>query len=352
MTADLLNVFWIFAVGAIATVFVTWVLARCAPAMGLMDMPTARKTHGEPTPLVGGLALFVVLMVVSIALQAFSWLMLCAGILVLMGALDDARHLGVRLRLVFQLVCACMMLIGSGVSIQSLGVYHGLSLTLGWFAPIFTLFAVIGITNAFNMLDGLDGLASGHALVALLSLITAGLLGNPLIEGMWLAGLAGAIFGFWCVNMRLTPVRRVFLGDAGSTLIGFLLAWLIIGYTQAPWDRLQPLAALWCLSFPVFDTCAVVGRRIRAGRSPFAPDRLHLHHRLIDLGVSPRHAVFLMLGAALTLNVAGLLVLAAWGATVSLSFYLALFGLFLYGSLHPELDQAVVSRILRVSKQV
>ena len=342
--SGLLHVTWL-VVPLLSTVLLVQLLAQLAPHVGLMDQPTARKAHGESVPMVGGLAIFIILVTVSVTQNQFTWLMVCAGLLVVIGAIDDIRHLGVRARLVTQIGCTVLMLLGSGVQIDSLGVYGGIEVYLGWFAPIFTIFAVVGITNAFNMLDGLDGLCSGHGLVAVISFFVASWIHGALISVEWLIALIASLLGFWLVNMRATPIRRVFLGDAGSTFIGFVLAWLAIGYTQAPWNVLHPVIALWCLAIPVFDTCVVVLRRIRIGRSPFAPDRLHLHHRLVDSGLNPRSAVFLMLIVSAVTNALGLVIFWATSSPqLAIALYCAAFALFMYASLHPAIERRLIAR--------
>lgn len=326
----------------VASIVLIWGLAHVAEPLGLLDLPDARKRHGEPVPMVGGLALFLVVWGLSVGFGVFTWLVLCSAGLVLMGAIDDAVDLGVRIRLVGQVLFAVLMYLGSGVAVVSLGDYLSVQLTLGGLAPFVTLFAVVGLTNAFNMLDGMDGLAAGHAVVSLLTLIAASLITGALVHFGWLLGLLAAIGGFWLVNMRLIGVRRVFLGDAGSMLLGFLLAWLVIGYTQPPWDLLHPILALWCLTIPVFDTCAVISRRLRAGRSPFSPDRLHLHHVLLDLGLAPRHAVLVMLVGAFCVNALGLGTFWLLGPTAALTLFVTCFVGFVYLSLHPEVDRKLL----------
>ena len=317
------------------------VLSKSAPMLGLMDIPDHRKQHATPTALVGGISIFTVMLVFSIWVGSFGWIVLCGLALGLIGVVDDAIDLGVRLRLTAQVVVTLLAIAGTGVIVDQLGQYGSVTLSLGFFGILFTVFAVVGVINAFNMLDGLDGLASGHVIVSLISLFVASVSFSEPVYSEWLLGFICAVFGFWLVNMRFTPAPKVFLGDAGSMFLGFVVAWLIIGYTQSPWNILHPVLALWCLTVPIFDTAAVVARRLKAGRSPFAPDRLHLHHVLVDLGVSSRVAVITLLSVAAALNASGLAVYAVFGPTAALVMFSLCFVGFVYFVLHPRLEREV-----------
>ena len=294
-------------IGFVVTLAALFPLVSMANVVGIMDLPTDRKQHGHPVPLVGGLAIFLSLVGISLYLNAFGWLLSCAGLLLLVGVLDDKFDLGVRLRLLTQLGMTVLMGLGSGVWINSLGTFWGLQIDLGYAAVPFTIFAVVGLTNAFNMLDGIDGLASGHGIITIVSLLVAGLLTTQPFQVSWILGLLAAIAAFWLINMQVvTWLPRVFLGDAGSTVLGFVFAWLLIGYSQKPWGVIEPVMVLWCISIPAIDTVSVIIRRLKQKRSPFSPDRTHLHHLLLDAGVSARKTLWLLLGLTLAANLIGL----------------------------------------------
>jgi len=294
-------------IGFVVTLAALYPLVSMANVVGIMDLPTDRKQHGHPVPLVGGLAIFLSLVGISLYLNAFGWLLSCAGLLLLVGVLDDKFDLGVRLRLLTQLGMTVLMGLGSGVWINSLGTFWGLQIDLGYAAVPFTIFAVVGLTNAFNMLDGIDGLASGHGIITIVSLLVAGLLTTQPFQVSWILGLLAAIAAFWLINMQVvTWLPRVFLGDAGSTVLGFVFAWLLIGYSQKPWGVMEPVMVLWCISIPAIDTVSVIIRRLKQKRSPFSPDRTHLHHLLLDAGVSARKTLWLLLGLTLAANLIGL----------------------------------------------
>jgi len=185
-----------------------------------------------------------------------------------------------------------------------------------------TLFAVVALTNAFNMVDGIDGLASGHALVALASIAIAQSLVSDAHNYAELAIIFAATLAFWLVNMTLTPLKKVFLGDAGSLVLGFMIAWLLVRSSQGEQRSMEPVMTLWCVAVPILDTVLVVANRLRKGRSPFAPDRGHIHHILIDSGVPRYRALSLMLLGGASLNVMGLMIVASWGQLAGLLAFL------------------------------
>ena len=224
------------------------VLTPFASKMRLLDFPDHRKRHREPTPMVGGIAIYLVLMAVLLVVSPpakLAWMMASATVLVVIGFLDDVFDLGWRTRIAAQFGATCLMIFGSGLYIETLGFnVWGLD-QLGWFGIGLTIFAVLCLTNGFNMLDGVDGLASGHVLVVIGSLAVVQLLNHgTLVQPLWLSVLAAVVFAFWLVNMSLTPLKKVFLGDAGSLLLGFVVCWLLVYYSQKPIAAVVPAAVV------------------------------------------------------------------------------------------------------------
>ena len=308
-------------------------LVRLAPRAGLLDHPgERRRIHRESVPRVGGLAVFAGLLAslgVGPALTAAEgWGLAGAALLVLVGALDDRYQLGPRVRLVAQIGAALLLTLGGGVVITSLGdVLGGGPLNLGAGAVPFTLLAVVGLINAFNLVDGIDGLAGGVALIALGSLLLFLPAGSALF--LVLVGAMAALVPYLVCNLDLGPGRcKVFLGDAGSMLLGYLIVWGLIEASQAP-DGLAPVTALWLVAIPLMDTLAVMGRRLRQGRHPFCADRGHLHHCLARLLHSTRGALGVLLLLASLLAGIGL-VGETRGWPEALGFYLALAGFGVY----------------------
>ena len=314
-------------------------LIRPARAWGWMDRPTTRKHHRTPVPLVGGVAMGVAygLSVLALPEKPYSYqeLLSAMTLLALVGLYDDFRTVRPAIRFLFQIGAVLVMALGGGILLGNLGDLFGLGdvTLLGGIALLVTLFCVVGVINAFNMSDGLDGLAGGLALIVAGWLIVLLQIAPTSYRGdsNALLALVMVIAGFLCFNLRHPWRTRasVFMGDAGSTLLGFVLAWFLVHLSQDPEAVMVPMTAVWLLALPLMDTVAVMIRRIRNGRSPFAADRQHLHHLLLGRGLTDGQATALLLAMALMTGAAGVAA-HRLGVPESLQFYafLALFGLY------------------------
>lgn len=282
-TASLLSVF--------ITVSLIPGMTNLASRLQLVDLPDSRKVHTCPVPRIGGLAMALGASVPVILWTAASNFMraylIGAGILVAFGLLDDLRGLGYPAKFAGQFSAALAAVSLGGVRINSLGSLLPAQLPQ-WFAMPVTVIVIVGITNAINLADGLDGLAGGISLLGFSCIAYfAYQRGNSSVVLLSLS-LAGAIFGFLRYN---THPASLFMGDTGSQLLGFSEAVLAITITQGD-TPFSPVLPLIILGFPVLDTLTVMVERIMAGRSPFSADKNHFHHRLIRLGLSHVEAVF------------------------------------------------------------
>lgn len=261
------------------------VARRIAPAIGLVDKPNERKAHLGEIPLVGGLAIYCGL-IFSLALfgilQDHTAFMVAALGLVVVGAWDDARKVSPYTRLAVQAGAVLTLGYFGDVFLRDLGnlLPGGALLELGWFSVPFTVFVGVGLINAFNMSDGVDGLCGTFALIALAGLgILSGLAGRD-VESALIVLLCGGLVGFLIFNVRV-PGRsqaKVFLGDAGSYLMGLSILYLTVELSQGEDRAIAPVSALWLCMLPLFDTVGMILRRLRRGKSPFSADREHIHH--------------------------------------------------------------------------
>jgi UDP-GlcNAc:undecaprenyl-phosphate GlcNAc-1-phosphate transferase len=283
-------------------------LSPLAHSAGLVDKPSARKKHKGEIPLIGGPAIFVAVfaaMVVSgIGLSKtaewtdFGAFYLAGMLLILAGMVDDFLDLTPLQKLACQTIAALIMVFGADIVLRDLGALGINSdlLVLGLLALPLTLFATVGVVNAINMTDGLDGLAGSLVLVSLLGFIAATtLFGNG--EGLGLLAILGAaILGFLLFNYRMPwrPRAVVFLGDSGSMFLGFAVVWFAIKFTQGDSKVIAPSAALWFLILPLFDTATLTIRRILKRRPPFGADREHLHHIFLLAGFTVSETVAIM----------------------------------------------------------
>ncbi len=298
---------------AIVTTVATVVLARFAPSLGLLDHPGGRKDHQGSVPVVGGIALVVTLLCAVFFLDKIPVppaFLAAAGILVVVSVWDDWKELHHIPRFAAQIAAVLVMIYGAGVELRSVGNLLGWKpIGLSIFVVPMTVFAVVGVINAVNMIDGMDGLAGSTSLVSLAWFGVAATLGGlPAQAGLaWI--LFGGVAGFLLLNLRLPwqPRARVFLGDAGSTLLGFALAWLAIDLTQGPGRTMPPIAALWVVLLPLADTVSLMARRRSRGHSPFRPDREHIHHFLLAHGFSVSGALGVLVAASAVFGAVGVL---------------------------------------------
>ena len=289
-----------------------------APRIGLVDRPGGHKQHEHHVPLVGGVGIFVAIAAVLIVgayhqpdQQAFfGSLLIGATLLFVVGLIDDVYPLGVRIRFVAQAAAASITALWGGIMLHDFGALVSTqTLFLGVMALPVTLFATAGVINALNMVDGADGLSGSLSMVSLALLaIVAFNAGAEAYLAVTLT-LLGAVGGFLVFNLRCCgrPRARVFMGDAGSTLLGFLFACLFVGLAQGESRAMSPVTALWLFAVPLFDTTAIMVRRVWLGRSPFSPDRWHLHHLLLDAGFTVPQGVLLMAALQLLFGVVGLI---------------------------------------------
>lgn len=284
------------------------VLRRLALPLGLIDHPNERKHHKGSIPLVGGLAIFIGVLAGAIfcgQLHSFGYVLLgTASVLALVGALDDRFDLSVRVRLLVQTGVILTVIFSTGEYIHTLGHIFGYEIQLGWIGIPLTVIAVIGLLNAFNMMDGIDGLAGSLALVSIgaISLFAGASAAKGILALMLL--LAVSALPYLAANLGLMG-RKIFMGDAGSMVIGYLLAWALIRLSQEPGTHLSPVDVLWCVALPVLDTLAVMYRRVRQGKSPFKPDRGHIHHILMGMGMGPRASLIALVALAASMAFLG-----------------------------------------------
>jgi UDP-GlcNAc:undecaprenyl-phosphate GlcNAc-1-phosphate transferase len=288
------QLFLAFVVALSVTAALIPLLARWAPAIGLTDAPGPRKVHSAPVPRVGGLAMAVGLFVATLLTVELSLpvrgLLLGLLVLVLFGLWDDRVNLGYGAKFAGQVIAVGICMTVGGIHIGNLA-FGAVGAVPPAVATLITFIFLIGITNAINLADGLDGLAGGMALLCLCAVALFSVAsGNTAVTAIALIE-AGAVLGFLRFN---THPARVFMGDCGSQMLGLSVGALALLATQGETCALSAALPLLLLGLPIMDTLTVMLTRIREGRSPFAADRNHLHHRLLGLGLAHREAVLLI----------------------------------------------------------
>lgn len=284
----------------ILTVFLIKVFRKPATQLGLIDHPGGRKRHEEPVPLIGGIAIFCsfcfVVLFLDEPLRQYSSLFLGMGILLITGILDDLHDISALAKLAMQVLAASLMVIWGGQTIPTLGNFFGMGeVKLGILEIPFTILCTVGLINAINMIDGLDGLAGGMILISLTWILYCTGFSATSTNALILLIISSTL-GFMICNYR-HPWRdraSVFLGDAGSLILGFALAWFTVNLSRET-PSVSPLAFAWILALPIFDAISLMMRRALKKKNPLSPDREHLHHIFMRAGYSSKASVNILI---------------------------------------------------------
>ena len=274
----------------------TPIVKSFAYKLGAIDVPKdERRMHKVPIPRMGGLAIFLgfiisVLLFVEVDDQ-MKGILLGSVIIVVMGIIDDITPLRASLKFVIQILAALIP------------VYYGVQITcisnpnlfsdnpywnFGWLSIPITVIWIVGLTNAVNLIDGLDGLAIGVSSISALTMLAIAILVAEPQVAVIMAALVGACIGFMPYNMN---PAKIFMGDTGSTFLGYILACITIQGLFKFYAVISFVVPFLILGLPIFDTMFAIIRRISHGQNPMAPDRSHVHHRLIDMGLNQKQAV-------------------------------------------------------------
>lgn len=320
-----------FFAAAVVTIVAIRLLGPLAHRLGWLDRPHGRKDHGAATPFTGGLAMFLAVLLTLPIMPLASDTVFAFGVgfavLLVIGTLDDLYDLPWPLRLAAQFCVALLMVYIGGVRVEFIGpANESASLSLGVFSVPFTLLVTVGMINAMNMIDGIDGAAGCVGLASLILLAgVCALTGNDALRDR-IVLFMGITAGFLLMNLRhpWLAQAKVFLGNSGSAIVGFGLAWLVVRISQTTASAYSTLFSPWFLAVPMIDACAVVARRVRQRRSPFHGDRDHLHHLMVDAGYSPTRASLFLGATSLLLGLLALFAarLQAPAATQIVSFFI------------------------------
>ncbi|WP_448506388.1 UDP-N-acetylglucosamine--undecaprenyl-phosphate N-acetylglucosaminephosphotransferase [Immundisolibacter sp.] len=303
-----------FLMPLLATVFFIFALYPCALKIGFTDKPCHRKQHQKHTPLIGGIAIYFAILITLFfnnnPLPNQTAFIAAATLLVCVGLIDDYKGLGVKIRLIAQIAAVLIMAEFAHVKISDLGDLLGLgNIRLGNYATVFTLFAVVGGINAFNMIDGIDGLAGSLTLISIASIAAISWIFQDWVLFKFCLIFIASILAFLLFNLRIfgRSSAKIFLGDTGSTLLGFTVCWLSIDASQGEKNLITPTTVLWIIALPLFDSVCIMLRRLRKGRSPFNPDREHLHHVFHVAGYSINQTLGIMLIFSFGLSFTGII---------------------------------------------
>ena len=326
-----------FAVAAVLSYFFTPPVKNFAHKVGAIDVPKdARRMHKKPIPRLGGLAIYGGFLCSILIFGQLDETMLCvllgAAIIVALGIFDDVLALGAKLKFVVQIVAAAIPVCIGDLQIGLFTNLNPLSDTpfvhLGILAVPATIIWIVGITNAVNLIDGLDGLAVGVSSIAAITMLAVALLTGNMPIAITMAALAGACIGFMPYN--LNPAK-IFMGDTGSTFLGYMLATVSIMGLFKFYAVISFAVPFLILGLPIFDTANAIIRRVAAGRSPMSPDRGHVHHKLIDMGFNQQQAVAILYAISATLGLTAV-VLTSSGEVKAIVLLLAVLAAILVGA--------------------
>ncbi|WP_332651190.1 glycosyltransferase family 4 protein [Lysinibacillus sp. 54212] len=317
-------------VAVLSAILLTPLVKRLAFRIGAVDAPNYRKVHARIMPRLGGLAIFGAFLIGIAVLRPDSEYLLAiilgATVIVITGVLDDMYELSAKAKMIGQLVAACIIVFLGDIQIQEINLPFDGVLDFGFLSIPFTIIWIIAITNAVNLIDGLDGLAAGVSTIALVSLaIMAFIMANPFVLAT-AAILAASSFGFLFYNFH---PAKIFMGDTGALFLGFMIAVLsLLGFKNLA--MVSFIIPVIILGVPISDTFFAIVRRLRMKQKWSDPDKSHLHHRLLDLGFSHRQTVLLIYSIAIMFGLCAIIFSMAkvWGAILLITVILVAVELF------------------------
>ena len=339
LTRQVLFMIFAFIVSFAFTFATTPLVRRFAFKIGAIDIPKDnRRMHKKPTPRIGGLAIIFGFTVASLCFaqpsrQLYGTLA-GAAIIAVMGVIDDCKNLPAKLKFVIQIIAALVVVFAGDIKIDVFTNPNFLSDNPYWVLPewlsvTLTVIWIVFITNAVNFIDGLDGLAAGVSAIMSISLVFISIrVGEYSIAILGIA-LMGSCFGFLPFNFN---PAKIFMGDTGSTFLGFMLATLSIQGVFKSYAVISFAVPLLILGLPLFDALFAMIRRILRGQSPMTADRGHLHHRLVDMGFSQKQTVFILYAISGVLGITAVL-LAESGVLRALLLVICVLILLLIGSM-------------------
>lgn len=302
------------------------VLRKAATSIGLVDQPNHRKVHSNAVPLVGGIAVFLsanLAILISLlfdqSVKSLQLLFVLALLLLVMGAVDDRRDIRAIVKLAIQLLIANAVYF-SGVRIESLVGIFGIYELADWAQYLLTVIVITGVVNAFNLMDGIDGLAAGMAIAGFGTFTVLAFITHQYQLALVFLTFIGSLVSF--LRYNFSRKNKIFMGDAGSLVLGFILVVGGIQLLQAPASPSGEMTVLIgvvaVLMVPVLDSIRVFRLRIKAGKSPFSPDKNHLHHMVLALGLRHAIASLSIVGMSLLQLLVGYLTLLMAGPLVAL----------------------------------
>ena len=300
-----------FSLSFLVAVLAIPLLKSSAIRFGLVDQPGGRKIHTSPTPLIGGSAIILASVFAFLTIgipEGYQGFIIAGSGLFLVGLIDDKTDLNAKLRLFLQAGLITFALYWDAVWLTDIKFTDNIIWELGTFRYLLSVLVILALINAINMLDGIDGLSSGITLIILTFLIGFSVISNQYEIAGISACLAGGVLGFWLYNYRFPHRQKAFtfMGDSGTLLLGFAIPYLAIKLSSIEHSSIAAPTLLWLFAVPIWDIFAVMFKRIKYGISPFKAGRDHIHHELMNNGLSQQntlHFIYLLSLCAATTGV-------------------------------------------------
>ena len=296
-----------FLLAALVSYILTPYIKKLAFLIGALDKPDNRKVHKKIMPRLGGLAIYIAFMVAAVASLEMTWdivgILIGGTVIVTVGVLDDKYQLPAKVKLLGQIFAACVLVLFD-IRIEWVNNPFGGYFYLDYLSIPLTIFWVISFTNVVNLIDGLDGLAAGVSAIASLTVILVAVQMGYYHIAVMTAALAGGIIGF--IRYNFNPAT-IFMGDTGSMFIGYMLAAISVYGAVKTAATVALIVPFIALGLPIMDTAFAIMRRYTNGRPIFQPDKGHLHHRLLAMGMNQKQAVLLMYAITAALGIAAVL---------------------------------------------
>ena len=320
----------------------------------LIDLPDRnRKFHKRPTPITGGIGILLALLIsgklyidlndLTGYVPEFTFQLVIVSVpLMILFLIDDIKDLKPYFRILIQSSLSIYMIFSTGIYLETLGNLFGFGdINLGMFGIPFTIFCVVGVMNAFNMMDGINGLSSG---CAMLSLLLIGFYSGLIYDSM-LVLIVGSMIGFLIFNLGFLGKKRgVFLGDSGYNLIGFWFAWVAIYSSQNEIYKIEPITMLWFIAVPLLDCIGLIFYRIRKGKSWSTAGRDHIHHKLMQR-FSSKGTLLVILIITLITGLFGMMAEKIWSSYISTILF------FIYGIVYYILSGFFGKSFLKINKE-
>lgn len=287
----MVNIILLASICGFVSLIMTPVIIKTSKKMNAVDIPNKRSAHTVPMPTLGGLAIFISFLIGILIIQPNNdyhlAILVGACVIIVLGFFDDLYALTARAKFFFQIIAAIIVVFWGGLQVEFINLPFGGEVQFGWLSALITIFWIVGITNAINFIDGLDGLAAGISIIALFTIVVmAVLIGNVYVLTM-AAILMFSIAGF--IPYNFVPAK-IFMGDTGALFLGYMIAVLaLLGFKNVA--LITFIVPIFILAVPILDTFVAIIRRIVHKKPITSPDRSHLHHRLIHLGLTRRQTV-------------------------------------------------------------